>query len=484
MNTERRLRIALVSLTTLIVIIIIAALANSDAFVKPPTWSTTVSGSSEDSSDTTPVASTTQVTPPPSSETTTEPTTEATTEPTVAPTQAPAIQWYPNPQDVMEQGPLPTPHPLPGDGESVTLLAGGDVLFHSYLINGGRQTDGSYDYNYAFQHMETLTAEVDFAYLNMEGTLAGEPYSGFPYFSAPDAVATAIAGSGFHMAKSANNHSIDKGPAGFDRTIAVLREEGLIVSGTRQSLDEPFYQLVDIGGVKLGFATFSYETIRQNGQRALNAIVIPQELAGRINSFSLEEPYMSQDFARMGRLATVMREQGAEIVVFNLHWGTEYNTEENWYQKALAQQLANANVDLIIGNGAHVVQPIKEVRSQTSEHRSLVYYSVGNLLSDQLFGTADSQGYAEDGMLAEVRFERADDGRMRATAASYIATYCYKVKNGDYSTLNTIVPVRAALQNPAAFGVEGAVDLLQASLIRTDRVMAGNAVESLPVIAK
>ncbi len=473
MKTERRFMIAILAILVLVVGIGAALLFGGGEKVVPPLHSSDIppiDGSESTSSGASVIQSEATPTPDP----TPEPTPEETTSEHV---ELPLL--YPNPADPMETGPLPTAVNFGGDGESVSLVMGGDVLFHSYLIHGGKQADGSYDYDYAFQYLQSITSEVDIAIANMEGTLAGEPYTGFPLFSAPDAVAKAIRSGGFNVALSSNNHMIDKGAAGLKRTVDILESEGLVVSGTRRSEDEPFYQLVDVGGIRVAMATFTYETIRQEGRRALNAIVIPDEAVGLVNSFSMEEPYMSQDFARMATLAENMRTYGADIVVFNIHWGTEYSVAENWYQSSLAQELADAGVDLILGNGAHVIQPIKEVLSADGDHSMLVYYSVGNMLSDQLYSTADSNGFAEDGLLASVRFKRDAAGAMQIDSFGYIETYCYKVKTGSTETLNTIIPVRRALENPAAYGVENAVNLLQSSLARTTSVMETNAYGSL-----
>lgn len=503
MKAERRLGLVLVSLLAIIIIVAVVALANSDQFVSPPRWTeatdSSVPGNSSDPSDTSESSDPSDLSEPSDLTESSEPSassepaesseTAETTE-TEDGSEEPELIYYPDPRDPMEEGPLPSAHriealqPPTAEGQTVSILAGGDVLMHSHLINGGLEADGQYDYSYAFQHLTGLTAAVDFAYLNMEGTLAGPPYTGFPLFSAPDAIATAIRGSGFDMAKTANNHAIDKGSAGLDRTYTTLEAAGLIVSGSRRSLDDAFYQLVEIGGVEIAFATYTYETIRQEGRRALNALVIPEDMEGRINSFSLEEPYMSEDFTRMGRLASFMREAGADFVVFNIHWGTEYSSEENWYQKHLAQLLADHGVDLIVGNGPHVIQPIKEIRSTDGGHKTLVFYSVGNLLSDQVYSTGDSAGRAEDGILAEIHLQRSSSGTVEIRSAAYISTYVYKEKIAADKSRNTIIPIRAALQNPQAYGVETAVNLLQASLARTEAVMSQNEVTSFDIQGK
>lgn len=481
MDTDIRLKRVLVILTLVIAVIGLSLIFSSNGVVRPP--GTSHSG---DLTPTIPASAT--LTPVPSisdtdstinpsdepSSTTTDFTEETTDTSTVEPTIDPIPTFTPS--DSMEIGPLPTAVQIDGDGDRVSILAGGDILFHSYLINGGLEADGTYNYDASFKHLLPLTADIDISYVNMEGTLAGPPYTGFPLFSAPDSVATSIRNAGFNMVTSANNHSIDKGTAGVIRTVDILRDEGLVVSGTRKSLDEPYYELFNVGGVDVALATITYETIRQEGRRGLNGIVIPSDAEGLVQSFSQEEPYMSEDFLRYGRLAKRMRDNGAEIVIFNVHWGTEYSTDQNWYQETLAQVLADNDVDLIIGGGPHAIQPIVEVQSKLSSHKTLVYYSVGNLLSDQLYSTADSNGLAEDGLLAEVHFLRDKSGKMRIDQAHYIMTYCFKDKFAQDKTKNTIIPVQQALENPEAYGMENHVNLLQASLNRTSSIMAKNQV--------
>ena len=77
-------------------------------------------------------------------------------------------------------------------GAKASIVAVGDVLFHSHMIAGGEQEDGTYDYNFMFEYIRDINGQADYALCDMEGTLAGEPYTGYPLFSAPDVVAEAM----------------------------------------------------------------------------------------------------------------------------------------------------------------------------------------------------------------------------------------------------------------------------------------------------
>lgn len=66
----------------------------------------------------------------------------------------------------------------------------------------------------------------------------------------------------------------------------------------------------------------------------------------------------------------------ARFVVVGVHWGAEYNPVTA-RQRALARQLAAAGASLIVGSGPHVLQGSERLG------RTLVLYSLGNLLFDQ-----------------------------------------------------------------------------------------------------
>ena len=68
----------------------------------------------------------------------------------------------------------------------------------------------SYDYNSCFQYIKFYISEADIAIGNLEVTLGGTPYKGYPQFSSPDALATAARNAGFDILLTANNHSLDR----------------------------------------------------------------------------------------------------------------------------------------------------------------------------------------------------------------------------------------------------------------------------------
>ncbi len=380
---------------------------------------------------------------------------------------------------------LPSSSPAPSSTapapeQHASVLFVGDVLFHSHMINGGRQDDGQYDYDFLFEPLKPWINGADWAICNMEGTLGGEPYTGYPLFSAPDAVARAMKLGGFDMVTAANNHSIDRRSAGVKRTKQVLLDAGLDVIGTRQQPEENTWRIVNINGIQVGFGAWTYETRRLDGQRSLNGIRMTDEEVDLLASFSLEEPYITYDYERIAKEVQTMREAGAECLVYVLHLGTEYSSTPDGYQKSLARHLAKLGVDVVFSCGPHVIQPIASLDRDgqfPDKDPMLCFYSVGNIVSDQLFDTDNNGGRAEDGLVAGVRFSRQPDGRIALSRAGYVATYCYKQTIGEARKHNQPIAVADAISKPEAVGVKAQdVALFEASQARTAKVMANNDV--------
>lgn len=365
-------------------------------------------------------------------------------------------------------------HPERGSRASVVCV--GDVLFHSAMIAGGEQADGSYDYDFLFDRVKPFVEAADLAMCDMEGTLAGVPYTGYPLFSAPDEVARAMAVGGFDIATNMNNHTIDSYADGVIRTHQVLSDQGLSVIGTRPDTDGRTWSIQTVNGVRIGFGAWSYETARVDGRRMLNGLTISDEALSLVESFSQEEPYFEEDMERLAAQVAEIRTAGADCVVYFIHAGTEYDSEPNDWQRGVSQALADAGCDVVFSCGPHVIQPVETVERASGGDPMLCFYSVGNFVSDQLYDTDNNGGRAEDGLIGMVKFERRADGSVALCDAGYLTTYCHKRYEGDGRTKNQPVPVEKGLESPETFDTAGIADLLAASRERSQTVMAKNQV--------
>jgi len=368
--------------------------------------------------------------------------------------------------------PSPTPTPTPAPEIRATITAVGDIIMHKSVIEGGLTNPGEavlvYDYNTDFQYVSSIFEASDLAMGNFEGTLNGPPYSGFPSFSAPDAIADALFTAGFRVICTANNHCIDKGMDGLIRTASVLRDAGLTVIGTRPDTTSPMDTVEDLGGIKVGLLNYTFETPGTEQRKTINGIPLPVGADLLIDSFNpYREPAYESDMLAIFQRVDELRRQGAEIICLTLHWGEEYNTHSVAWQQRMAQDLCDGGVDLIIGHHPHVIEEIDVLTSAVTGKQTLVYYSLGNFLGNWNFGSLGTAGKAQDGMIARVTFLKTADG-VTIEKGEYIPTNVVRIPKGS-GLQHLIVPVLPALSDPAAYQTTTAE--MQASYDRINRIL-------------
>lgn len=109
---------------------------------------------------------------------------------------------------------------------------------HRAQIDAARTSDGTYDYSSYFSLVKEEISRADIAIGNLEVTLGGKPYRGYPAFSAPDEYLQAIKDAGFDVLLTANNHCLDRGKAGLERTITQIDSLSIPYAGTYRNAAE------------------------------------------------------------------------------------------------------------------------------------------------------------------------------------------------------------------------------------------------------
>ena len=265
--------------------------------------------------------------------------------------------------------------------ESISLLFGGDLMGHGPQIRAALvDSNQTYDYKPGFQYLEEYIKQADISVANLEVTLAGPPFKGYPQFSSPDAYARNMKELGFDILVTANNHSQDRGKKGLIRTVRILDSIGIDHTGTFQDTTEfeRNYPLIKtIKGTRIAFLNFTYGT---NGLRVKHPTMVNM----------LDSQHIIQAIEKA-------KKRNADLIIPIVHWGTEYQRHENRVQRRWAQFLADQGCDAIIGMHPHVVQPIKMI--QNKEGKSIpVAYSLGNFVSNQ------RDRYKDGGILFRLKF--------------------------------------------------------------------------------
>jgi len=286
-------------------------------------------------------------------------------------------------------------------GTGFTVVATGDVLLHPPLWAQARRDavhtgKGTMDFAPMLAGVKPYVSSADLAICHLETPLApaGGPFTGYPNFSGPPQISTALASTGYDVCSTASNHTLDQGAAGITRTLNSLDTASIAHAGSARSPAESRrITLLTANGVRVAFLSYAF---------GFNGHSYPGGQRWRAN---LIDPGQILADARRARA------DGAQAVVLALHWGTEYSQVPSAQQRALAPKLARSGlVDLIISHHAHVVEPIKRIG------RTWVVYGLGNLLADHSTpGAANSEG-----LLVRFSFTRTSSGRYTATRAEYL----------------------------------------------------------------
>lgn len=307
--------------------------------------------------------------------------------------------------------------------DTLTIRFLGDVMMHSSQITNARKNSSEYDFTSYFSLIEEKIQEADLAIANLEFTLAGEPYSGYPCFSAPDTLASYLADCGFDIFLAANNHIFDKGTKGAERTIMTYRRlkqaKGIMFTGLAGDNDEleannPL--IFRRKGVKLAILNLTYGT----------------NLG--LDSFWPKTNYLSSRNQIISSLNKA-EEEDCDITIALPHWGSEYVLKHSAKQEETASWLAQNGVDIIIGAHPHVVQDFQTLFIQEIQGTKEVpvAYSLGNAVSNMSARNTQLE------LMATLRIVREGNGDIRVLPLEF--TYLWCSRPGGYNDSYTVIPI-------------------------------------------
>lgn len=289
------------------------------------------------------------------------------------------------------------------DTTRVSLLFLGDIMQHdSQLAAAYSASKGTYDYSKYFQLLKPYFAEADLTIGNLEFTLGGKPFKGYPQFSAPDELAIALKEAGVNVLVTANNHSVDRRRKGLERTLRVLDSLDIAHTGTfRDSLHraDEYPLVIKKNGINLALLNYTYGT---NG--------IPVTKPNIVNL--IDTTIIRSDLRKA-------KQANPDAIIVFMHWGDEYQSLPNNTQKQLASFCFEHGATLVIGAHPHVLQPMEWNR----DNNQLVVYSLGNFISGQ------RARYRDGGAMLEVELQKVlTDSAVHTTIekAHYRLQWVYK----------------------------------------------------------
>lgn len=250
------------------------------------------------------------------------------------------------------------------DTYKMSLAMVGDVLIHGAVYEDAKTPDG-YDFKDMVSLVKPLISPYDLAYYNQETILGGTELglSTYPRFNSPYSVGDAMIDMGFNLVSLANNHTLDRNEEGIQNSTAYWKkQENVLVAGSYASKEDRDNIELHIGeknGITYGF--LSYTT-------ATNGLTTPYGKEYLVNVYNEES--VKNDIEKI--------RDKVDVLIVAMHWGSEYTHTPTYEETSIANYLASLDVDIIIGNHPHVIQPITYIED------TLVIYSLGNFLSGQI----------------------------------------------------------------------------------------------------
>ncbi len=288
-----------------------------------------------------------------------------------------------------------------GSQPPLTLVFAGDVMHHLPQMYASYVPEtNSLDYTPCFKFIRPLVQKADLAFCNLETSLGGKPFSGYPRFSSPDELLFALKDAGFDVVQIANNHVFDRKRKGLERTIQLIHDQGLYHTGafiSKDQRDTLYPLIITLKGVKIAVLNFTYGT----------------------NGLNVEEPSVVNKLDTIQILADIRKCErlSADIIIMLAHWGDEYYLKSNEIQRKTADFCIKNGVDFIAGTHPHVVQEVSFYENKEKNKLVPVFYSLGNLISNQ------TDINRNGGILANVRI---DTQSKSITSVSITPVFVYK----------------------------------------------------------
>lgn len=309
---------------------------------------------------------------------------------------------------------------------SMSLLFIGDIMGHGGQIEAAHDPENkSYNYDAVFTQLREIIEKPDFAVANLEVTLAGEPFSGYPQFSSPDALARACKQNGIDVLVTANNHTCDRGGKGITRTIEVLDELNIPHNGSyKNEKDRALRNLMILRkeNIRIGMLNYTYGT---NGLKA------PKPTS--VNYIDTNQMLIDIQHSK---------NESIDALIAIVHWGIEYQTKPNTFQKKVTDFLFRNGVNIVIGGHPHVLQKVE----WDKEKNQLVAYSLGNFVSNQASVNTDG------GMMLEIELEKKNE-ILKIKNAGYHLIWVNKPTRSNKKLFEVLpcssYPAKEQIKNPA-----------------------------------
>lgn len=288
--------------------------------------------------------------------------------------------------------------------KTAKLTLVGDFLFESPFY---KAIENGYEKDKYFSLVKHYFEEDDLSIGNMEVVIGNDnmQVSGDGYnFCAPSYIGDLVSSLDLQVLSTTNNHVYDRGIDGINSTLDYFNNTNIMTVGTYKNKEERDKDhILEINNIKFGFLAYTYGT----------NIRIDQEYRSLVGLYRNPDTKTMDDEYKniLTKEITSLRDK-VDVLVVMMHWGNEFTFQQSNEQIEMANFLNTLGVDIIYGSHSHSIQPIDVIGE---DHKTLVYYSLGNFVShdDDIARTPKGQETFDNayqlGLLSTIDLEIVDN---------------------------------------------------------------------------
>ncbi len=264
--------------------------------------------------------------------------------------------------------------------KTATILCAGDNMYGDSLLQAGVVDDESWDFTSYYASVTDKISAADLAIVQQPQILTRDSsmVSGTEPYAMPTEVGDALVSAGFDVIALASNHSDDQGADMIKQTLNFWRNSypQIVPLGLHDTQEDANnIHIAEVNGIRISLLDYSCGSYYDN--------------------LSKDESYMVDNLnpSQVSSQVEVAKENSDLLIVLT-QWGKINNAMPTEYEKEWAQYLLGLGVDVLIGAHPHLLQPY-EVLSDEEGHQMLVYYSLGDLVTNDISASRLVGGLAE-----------------------------------------------------------------------------------------
>lgn len=302
-----------------------------------------------------------------------------------------------------------------------TLCAAGSIQINSN-VQKALTDDGTYRFDILFDDLAgDLVADLSIA--TLENNVI--PSAKLSDSNIPVDVLAPLRATGVNALCLGYYGALNGGVAGLMETQQAVTAAGMTPYGVYASQQErDSLTLMDVNGISVALLSYQNE-LTSSGKRQTT----DEEQAFVIASQQL--PVIADDIAKV-------RQAGAKVVVVSLCWGKEGATAPTSTQTELAQGIADAGADIILGTHSGTLQTVEILTANRGDgryHPVLCAYSLGNLFT---YDREKRSTLASILLRSDVVYDPATDC-VAFDNLSYTPTYSWRGKEDGVTRYRTLL---------------------------------------------